>query len=209
MILSLIGMSSAGKTHWSHELQRNGYTRITCDELIERKLEPELRRHGYQGLNDVARWMGHPFDPQYPKTSTTYLSFEVEVMEEIFSDIEQLRGKSSKIVIDTTGSVIYTTPSVLHQLKEHTTIIYLDIPQEKKQELYQEFLRNPKPIIWGDLYRKREEESQEQALARCYLELLTYRSKQYEKIADITIPFDIHRQEGFTAADFVHHIATL
>jgi len=112
------------------------------------------------------------------------------------------------MVIDTTGSVIYTPDSVLTRLKQISSIIYLDIPEEKKQEIYQEFLRNPKPIIWGKSYKKNANESNEEALARCYQNLLSFRATRYEKIADITIPFDIHRHEDFTAPDFIEHITT-
>ncbi|QQS43596.1 hypothetical protein IPM65_05600 [Candidatus Roizmanbacteria bacterium] len=206
MIISLVGMSSAGKTYWAFELQKHGFTRITCDDLIEKRLAPELRKNGYRGLHEVAKWMGHPYEPQYPKTSKRYLDFETEVMEEIFDEITSMNGNPKKIVIDTTGSVIYTTGSVLKRLKEISSVIYLDIPEEKKQEIYQEFLRNPKPIIWGESYKPKEGETNEEALARCYQNLLSFRAKKYGNIADITIPFDIHRQEDFTASDFIEHI---
>ena len=208
MIISLVGMSSAGKTYWAFELQKHGYTRVTCDDRIEKKLGPELRKNGYKGLHEVAKWMGHPYEPQYPETSKRYLDFENEVMIEILDQITKRNGSPRKMVIDTTGSVIYTTGSVLKRLKELSSIIYLDIPEEKKQEIYQEFLRNPKPIIWGDAFKPREHESNDEALARCYQELLSFRAKRYEKIADITIPFDLHRQEGFTAPDFIEHITS-
>lgn len=208
MIISLIGMSSAGKTYWAFELQKHGYTRISCDDLIEMKLGPELQKHGYRGLNDVAKWMGYPYEVQYPETSKRYLDFETEVMEEIFAEIASMKDRHQKMVIDTTGSVIYTTGSVLQRLKQISSIIYLDIPEEKKQEIYQEFLRNPKPIIWGKSFKPLDGETNEKALARCYQDLLSFRATKYEKIADITIPYDMHRHEDFTAPDFIEHITT-
>ncbi len=208
MIISLVGMSSAGKTYWAFELQKHGYIRVTCDDLIEMKLGPELQKNGYRGLHDVAKWMGHPYEPQYPETSKRYLDFETEVMQEILDEVTSKNGAPKNMVIDTTGSVIYTTGSVLERLKHVSSIIYLDIPEEKKQEIYQEFLRNPKPIIWGDAFQPMKGESDDKALARCYQDLLTFRAKRYQKIADITIPFDLHRHEDFTAPDFIEHITT-
>lgn len=208
MIISLVGMSSAGKTYWSRELENHGFTRITCDDLIEMKLEPELRKSGYRGLNDVAKWMGYPYEPQYTETSKKYLHFETQVMTEILNEVQESVTQGRRIVIDTTGSVIYTSGRVLAGLKQISSVIYLDIPEAKKQEIYQEFLRNPKPIIWGDAYQPSNGETHEESLARCYLNLLSYRAKKYKKIADITIPFDIHRQDDFTAADFIEHITT-
>lgn len=206
MIYSLIGMSSAGKTYWSFKLQEAGFVRLTCDDLIEEKLKPELVKLGYKGLADVAKWMGFPYDDQYPQTSHKYLSLENDVMNEIFNQIRNHKFGDRNVIIDTTGSVIYTTGSVIEQLQELSTIIYLEIPEEKKRELYTEFLRNPKPIIWGESYRKEPDESEIEAIARSYDDLLKYRTKRYEEIADITIPFDTHRQNGFSAIDFISHI---
>ena len=208
MIISLVGMSSSGKTYWAFELQKHGFTRITCDDLIEMKLGPELQKNGYRGLNDVAKWMGHPYEPQYPETSKKYLDFETRVMEEIFEEISSMNANKKRIVIDTTGSVIYTPSSVIRTLQEISSVIYLDIPDEKKMEIYQEFLRNPKPIIWGHSFKPIAGETNEESLARCYQDLLSFRATKYEKIADITIPFDIHRHVDFTAPDFIAHITS-
>ena len=75
MHITLIGMSNIGKTHWSNLLvTERGFTKIDCDFRIEQKLGPELTKLGYHGIRDVAKWMGQPFDPQYPETSRKFLA---------------------------------------------------------------------------------------------------------------------------------------
>ncbi len=208
MIYSLIGMSSAGKTHWSFKLEKEQYVRMTCDDLIEEKLKPILARLGYQGISDVAKWMGFPYEPQYPQNSATYLSLENDVMRTILRDIQSGILTNKKVIIDTTGSVIYTDPDILHDLKRLTMVIYLDIPESKKQEIYHDFLKHPKPIIWGDAYQTRAGETELETVARCYSDLLSFRIEKYSLLADITIPYEIHRQKDFSAEDFISHITT-
>lgn len=204
MIISLIGMSSVGKTYWAREFKNYGFKHINCDDLIEKKLEPELKKLGYKGLSDVAKWMGFPFEARYSKTSKKYMDFETEVMNEILSDVKDKVDEN--IIIDTTGSVIYTTGSVLRNLKSLTEVVYLEIPEYKKQEIYDDFLFNPKPIIWGKSFSPYENEDNNTALARCYADLLEFRSKKYEKLADVKIPFNMHRRKNFTPNDFIGHI---
>ncbi len=199
-------MASAGKSHWSLKLENAGYLRLNCDDLIEEKLKPELEALGLHGLSDVAKWMGFPYEPQYPQTSKEYLAFENEVMRTIFETTRSGVFDSKDVIIDTTGSVIYTDKTILDDLQKLSTVIYLEIPESKRRELYREFLQNPKPIIWGDSYQPQTGETEKETLARCYNDLLAYRARRYKEIANLTIPFDIHRQKGFSALDFISHI---
>ena len=67
-------MSGSGKSYWSKKLQAKGFKRFCCDDLIEKKLENELKKLGYSGIQDVAKWMGQPFDTQYLRSSKEYLN---------------------------------------------------------------------------------------------------------------------------------------
>jgi hypothetical protein len=64
----------------------------------------------------------------------------------------------------------------------------------------------PRPILWRDLFSKEPDEAIEQALARCYPELLTSRERLYEKYADVTIDYYTRNQDSFGVNDFLREI---
>src|SRR5579884_919645 len=104
--LALIGMSGAGKTFWTRRLASAGYPAISCDDLIEQKLAPRLVAGGFSGINGVAAWMGWPDSPSYAEREAQYLAAEVSVLDELLCELERDAGKS--LILDTTGSVVYT-----------------------------------------------------------------------------------------------------
>lgn len=205
MKLALIGMSGSGKSYWSKKLEQMGFRRFCCDDLIEAKLERELKGLGYSGIQDVAKWMGQPFEEQYPRTSQLYVDFEKEVMGEVMRIVERANDKEN-IVIDTTGSVIYTGREILYTLSSLAKIVYLDTPVSVKQEMYTLYMQDPKPVIWGNIFVKSPEETNSQALAACYPKLLEYRTKEYEKIADITFNYQRLHEEKYTINSFIEAI---
>jgi shikimate kinase len=196
MILSFIGMSGSGKSHWSKKLQEKGFKRFCCDDLIEEKLRDEFKRIGFSGIQDVAKWMGQPFDPQHKRSSKKYLQFENEVLKEILDQIENNVHKD--VVIDTTGSVIYTGKDRLERLIQQTKIIYFDTPDSVKTTMYKLYLKDPKPVIWGRKFKISKDESQMEALANCYPQLLAYRSKKYQNLAHKTLAYRILRDKNFS-----------
>lgn len=198
MRISLIGMSGVGKTYWSTRLAQYGFVRFCCDDIIEQKLENELKPLGYAGIADVSKWMGQPYDARYEATSRKYLQFEKEAMQEIFDATSSL-PKDTNVVIDTTGSVIYTDDIILQQLKEVSRIIYLETSQSVQKKMYELYLQDPKPVIWGRSFSKKANESNIEALARCYPQLLVYRSQYYQKYAHKIIPYSAHHQKNLTA----------
>jgi shikimate kinase len=186
-------MSNIGKSHWAGQLAaKAGFDWIDCDRLIEQKLGPELTECGYSGINDVARWMGQPYDAQYAANSKKYIDCERNVMREAISRLKN--GASKPIVIDTTGSVIYTGEDILSDLKRLTKIVYLEAAPENGAHLYEVFFSEPKPVIWGDKFAPRAEEKPPDSLKRCYSELLQFRDRRYRGIAHVTIPFDRHKK---------------
>ncbi len=87
MILTLIGMSGTGKTYWSKKLEEKGFIGYCCDDLVEELLGNELKKLGYQGIQDVSKWMGQPYDAEYKETSATYLQVETAIMQKLLNDI--------------------------------------------------------------------------------------------------------------------------
>jgi shikimate kinase len=195
--ISLIGMSNVGKSHWArHIAAKEGYERVDCDTLVEKKLAGELVRLGYKGIHDVAKWMGQPYDPQYPDTCRKYLACEREVMLEI---IDRLQGKTAKpLVIDTTGSVIYVGDDVTDQIKKLTRTVYLEASHNHVSKLFERYIANPKPVIWGNSYVPKSGEAPTDTLRRCYPDLLAYRTERYTALAEIRVPFERHKTKGIS-----------
>lgn len=203
--IALIGMSNIGKSYWGKELQKDGYGWFECDEKINGRLNAELQTKGFSGLAETARWMGQPFDTQYPTTSRKYLELEESVTREGLAKMAQ-SPNPEHFVLDTTGSVIYLPKEILKELRERTRIVYLSTPEFMKEEMYQRYLVEPKPVIWGDVFRREEEETDMEALGRCYPLLLAERTRRYEDLADVTLDYHQLRRLGFTVEDFLRAI---
>lgn len=204
--ISLIGMSNIGKTYRSLQLKNEGYTRYGCDDEIDARLDTALKALGYAGgIQETARWMGYPFDSQYPKTSKEYLDLEEEVLGKILDEAEGSKPDQN-IVIDTTGSVIYLPETVLARLARVTRVVYLEAPESKVQEMYEKFIKEPKPVIWGNSFTKIPGEDNMQALARCYPLLLAFRAERYAQLADVTLRGDDLWNPNFTVNKFLEAI---
>ncbi len=202
MQLSLIGMSNVGKTFWSKRLAEVGWQHINCDDLIEAKLEPELKALGYSGLADMSRWMGQPYDERYSTNQSHYIEIETEVMEEIISVLKNSEQKN--IVIDTAGSVIHTQAHICESLHTLTTTVYLEATPEMKEHMFQQYIANPKPVVFNGIYKPLPGESQQKGLERCYHNLLEYRSNLYSQYADVT--FDGPNTYNWTIDQFLERI---
>lgn len=205
MTITLIGMSNCGKSYWSRKLEEAGFIRFSCDDFIEKKLEKELKRLGFSGVNDVAKWMGQPYEERYSQTSKKYLAFESDSLEEIIYNLEHAYPDQN-YVVDTTGSVIYTNDKIMEQLSKLTTIIYLETPLSVRQEMCELYFRNPKPVIWGESFKKFRGEENKVALKRCYPTFLDYRCKKYKKHTQITLDYFLLRSPGFTINNFLGYI---
>ncbi|MDO8609775.1 MAG: hypothetical protein Q7R95_04450 [bacterium] len=186
MNISFIGMSGSGKTTWSKRLVNKGFSYFGCDDYIEQKLSHELKTLGFQGIQDVARWLGQPYESQHKTSSETYLRFEKEAMVYAMSSLS-----TNNLVIDTTGSSIYVGDEVMKQLQIHTTIVYIKVPEKMKKNMFKVYMTDPKPVIWGNIFTMNENESPKKALERCYGQLLEYRAAKYQHYAHITIDYEV------------------
>lgn len=194
MHITLIGMSNIGKSRWAQKLATEGYEPIACDTLIEHRLAPQLASQGYAGIDDVAKWMGQPFDAQYPATSADYLAAERDVMREAIARLEAKSG--APFIIDTTGSVIYMGGDIAGKLRALSRIVYLEASPAHVTQLFERYLGNPKPVIWNGVYAPQPGEAPQEALKRCYPKLLQSRASLYAQLAHVTIPYEKHRAAG-------------
>lgn len=206
MHLALIGMSGIGKSYWSRRLTEIGYTYYGCDDLIAAQLQTELPT-SEDSLLEMANWMGFPYQPHYPPRAQRYLECETDIMRAAITQLQQA-APDQKWVIDTTGSVIYIDPAILQTLRQHATVVYLAITPAIYQTMLERFFALPRPIIWQDQFNPLPHETPDQALKRCYPELLAYRQKQYETWCHGVLPYEAHQQFHLASDQFLGLIAS-
>jgi len=204
MRISLIGMAGSGKSYWSKKLAQHGFRRFCCDDLIAAKLAPDLT--GPDGTTmEMGTWMGFPYELHYTKHESTYLTYEIEVLIEILEYLESHKNTlGENIVVDTTGSVIYTGEEILQKLCRYTTVIYLLTPPEIQEQLLNAYISKPHPMLWRDSFSKKSGETNQEALARCYPQLLSARKRLYARYADVEIDYYRRNEKGFSVTDFLH-----
>lgn len=190
--LTLVGMSNVGKSYWSGRLASEaGFDRINMDDLIEAELAVALRNEGYSGgIADVAKWMGQPYDPQFPTNQQTYLDLETTMMQQTIDRIAN-PPLDGNLVVDTTGSVVHTDETLRKEIGVHSTVVYLEATPGMQQKMFEMYIAEPKPVVWGDVYTQAAGETEKQALARSYPELLARRSVLYRQMAHVAIPREV------------------
>lgn len=199
--ITLIGFSGVGKSFWSLQLERIGFKRICCDDLIERELIGELKGFSQTGIKTVADWMGQPYRAGYAQRQQRYLKAERTVMQKVIKKLSVQR--QSLLVIDTTGSVIYTGSTICHALQRLSQVVYIEPSVRVQRQMLQRYLLDPKPVIWGDQFRHQRGQTDLQVIRACYPKLLHYRAQQYKKYAAIILPYESTSQLNFTIQDFL------
>jgi shikimate kinase len=199
-------MSNVGKTYWSKRLaEEAGFTHICCDDLIEAEVADVLKELGYNGgIADMAKWLGQPYDQQFTKNQQKYLDLEIATMQNIIERLEQ-GSLDGNTIIDTTGSVVHTSPEIRARLHALTTVVYLEATANMRHEMFKLYIAEPKPVVWGDIYRPKSGESPQAALARCYPKLLAHRSGLYAKMSHVGIPRETSLAIA-SASDFLSYI---
>jgi shikimate kinase len=206
MRLSLIAMSGSGKSYWANQLAEIGFKCFSCDELIASKLSDEFVQPD-EGVMQMGKWLGLPYEQNYLERESKYLANEKRVLKEIFKIIgNNDSDPESDIVIDTTGSVIYTGEEILNKLRKYTTVVYLATPLQILDQMYRAYLARPRPVLWRGKFNKKSYEKNKEALARCYPELVTYRERLYKHYAHITIDYDRYRKKDLNVTDFLSEI---
>lgn len=196
-------MSGSGKSRWAKKLAEKDFKRFCCDDLIALKLSQDLTRPDGTKIS-LGEWMGLPYDPDYKEHETKYLSCEEEVLSEIIDYLESIKSKTeSDIVVDTTGSAIYTGEKILRKLRNNTTVVHLSTPVKVREQMLKAYITKKRPVLWRDMFARKKDESNEKALVRCYFGLLAAREKLYKKYSDVTIGYDVRRDDNFGVHDFL------
>jgi shikimate kinase len=199
--IALIGMSGAGKSFWAKKLAESGHPAISCDDRIEGRLAQRLSAGGYTGINGVAAWMGWPDSPTYAGREADYLAEEIHTLDEVLTELEKHRRKS--LVLDTTGSVIYTGNNLLMRLRRQTAVVYLAASAEEQQLLIERYLNDPKPVLWRGAFQAKPKETPRQTVARCYPLLIAARRQSYEALAHCTLAVAPLRDRPLDAEAFL------
>jgi shikimate kinase len=199
--LALIGMSGAGKTFWTKKLAASRYPAVSCDDSIEQRLAPRLASGGHSGITGVAAWMGWPDSSTYTERESEYLAEEIHTLDEILTELEKQPEQS--LVLDTTGSVIYTGNNLLMRLRRQMTIVHLAASAEEQQLLIERYLHDPKPVLWRGAFQPKAGEKPRETVARCYPALIAARRQSYEALAHCTLQVAELRDGSLDAAAFL------
>ena len=178
-------MSGVGKTFWAKRLAQAGHPSVCCDDRIEQRLRSRLAGAAPSGIHGVASWMGWPDSPTYAQREADYLAEEIATVDEVLTELE--RNPASELILDTTGSVIYTGNNLLRRLRRQMTIVYLVASVAEQQLLMERYLRDPKPVLWRGAFQPKQGETPRETVARCYPMLIAARRQSYEVLAHCSI----------------------
>lgn len=194
-----LGMSGSGKTYWSKKLTNKfNLIHVEFDELIGSSKELANLIKDFPGRNSAEKqgnYFGKVWNKDYKSKEARYLPIERRLMSKKYAP-----GS----VLDLTGSAIYH-PLQLEKITKTGLAICLKTSKKAQNKMFEIFIKNPKPICWNNLFKKRKGESNEQALKRCYPMLLEYRERVYERYADVKLPFEVHKNLK-NAEEFIEEV---
>jgi len=202
--IALIGMSGAGKTLWTRRIAESGVPAVSCDDVIEQRLAPRLAQGGFSGINGVAAWMGWPDSARYAEREAEYLKEEIATLDEILSGLE--KDAQRPLVLDTTGSVIYTGNHLLMRLRKLMKVVHLAATEAEQQLLIERYLSDPKPVLWRGAFLAQAGEMPRQTVARCYPHLIAARQQSYVALAHAQLQVAELRELPQTAESFLQKV---
>ncbi|HEY2544456.1 MAG TPA: hypothetical protein VGI46_00170 [Candidatus Acidoferrum sp.] len=148
--------------------------------------------------------MGWPDSAQYTERESQYLEEETHTLSEVLSSLE--REPEKPLVLDTTGSVIYTGNNLLLRLRRRMTVVYLAASAEEQELLVERYLSAPKPVLWRGAFQPKQGETPRETVARCYPLLISARRQGYEALAHCTLKVAELRDPALDAAAFLSKI---
>ena len=199
--LALIGMSGAGKTFWTKKLAEKGLPAVSCDDRIEQRQAGRLSSGGHVGIQGLAAWMGWPDRATYAEREADYLAEEIHTLDEILQELE--KQPNASLVLDTTGSVIYTGNHLLLRLRRQMTVVYLEASNAEQQLLVERYLNDPKPVLWRGAFQPKPGEAARDTVRRCYPMLMAARRHGYEALAHCKLPVAELRNASIDASAFL------
>lgn len=203
--IALIGMSNHDKSWWAERLASIGFRWICIDDLVLNQIRPQLLAGGFsENTEGMAAWMGMPWENRYQGNQARYLSLEEDFTRQALDQLDP----DADTVIDTTGSVAHLSRELMLLLRNRTLVVCLDSQPEKRAEAIQRYLANPKPVAFVHLWTPRAGETNLATLTRCCVDLQSIRDEIYHYLAHVVLPYQQHRESGWTAQQFLEAIFT-
>jgi len=173
--LAFVGMSNVGKTSRSRALKSAlAFEHIDIDGEICTEL-------GLEDMHALAAWLGYPGSEGYRERERRYLDLE-EARTTLTRDMH------SNAVLDTTGSVVHLSDEAQDAFKRDFFVVHFSVGEEMVHDLSERFFAVPKPVVWSEYFSQAEGESTQEALVRCYPDLLRARLDKFKKLAHVNIP---------------------
>ena len=177
--IAFIGMSNIGKSYTGSRLaQAFHFDLIQIDQLIWESL-------GQGNMADFAAWQGQPYSEGYAEREAKSISLESDATAKAIST------PTKNAILDTTGSVIYTSKDVQKKLTSDWYIVHISASKDDIEKLKVYYFKHPKPLIWNGHYKRGPEQTANEAILSSYPNLLASRALAYADVADITIGSDI------------------
>jgi len=176
--LAFVGMSNCGKSYRSKILRdQNDFMWYEVDAAIQKDL-------WFDDMQDISDWMKQPYNEWFSVRQEQYLRSEARCTK-----LDGLDTWWRNLSFDTTGSVVYLDESTLDWLHNKCLVVNIDVGEEDIARMVRKYFEEPKPVVWGDSFYTLKDESNDDALLRCFPLLLHDRIEKYRDFSHITIPF--------------------
>ncbi len=201
-----IGMSGIGKSYWTKQLSQIGFSTIDCDAEVIKEVSKQAQMP-FSTLSEAGTWLQLPHQEGFEQREKLFMQCEKQVIEQLldtnFDNNQQKRTENSRYIVDMGGSVIYTGDEVLAKLKNNLLLIFFDASEEVYEQMLANYFANPCPVLWKGQFKQQEGQNIADAFIESYANLINYRRKMYLELADIVIPYNVHRQANWKAEDFL------
>ena len=149
--ITLIGMSGAGKSHFSQILADDGWGHYSCDKLMGTQYLTEM---GEMDCS-INTYIGRLGDPalggmglvEFSRRQRLHYDAECEVLHDMRAVIE--KSPDQNFVNDSSGSLCeIEDKAVMDRIGEDTLFVYLKISQADHGELLRRALDSPKSLYF-------------------------------------------------------------
>lgn len=178
--LVFVGMSNTGKSRRAKMIRDTlGFTMYSVDMAIARALN-------LKNVSEVGAWMKGPSSYWYRARERRYLVLEAEhtFVDSLWANITH----TMNFVFDTTGSVAHLPEWIRKWLSDNALVVYLTLDESDMQMMIRRFFDVPKPVVWGNLWKRTANRSIKKVTRHSYLRLLGWRSLAYRDMSNIEIP---------------------
>ena len=149
-------MSNIGKSYTGSRLsQAFNFELIQIDKLIWESL-------GQSNMADFAAWQGQPYSEGYAEREAKSIALESD------ATAIALAMPLKNAILDTTGSVIYTSKEVQKELTANWYMVHISASEDDIEKLKAYYFKHPKPLIWNGHYKRNAEQTENEAILTSY-----------------------------------------